>query len=188
MHHHCLTRSLMPLNEVVESSHIKTPFAACWLACEMLPHAGRFRQAAVQASTNVNVFAATSRQADDWLIILIQAIKKHIPAIGSLLIVVKGRFPDAIPMPERPVIRLEQLDWLTPIFGILRGMICIRPPQAIRIRVGVIVRAALIMVTNKPYSCFVDWTKPSTPSLVLGTLTDLTRSKSELVAENALLR
>jgi hypothetical protein len=35
---------------------------------------------------------------------------------------------------------------------------------------------------------FVDWTKPSTPSLVLGTLTDLTRSKSELVAENALLR
>ena len=119
---------------------------------------------------------------------MIQAIKKHIPAIGSLLIVVKGRFPDAIPMPERPVIRLEQLDWLTPIFGILRGMICIRPPQATRIRDGVIVRAALIMVTNKPYSCFVDWTKPSTPSLVLGTLTDLTRSKSELVAENALLR
>ncbi len=35
---------------------------------------------------------------------------------------------------------------------------------------------------------FVDWTKPSTPSLVLGTLTDLTRSKSELMAENALLR
>jgi transposase InsO family protein len=35
---------------------------------------------------------------------------------------------------------------------------------------------------------FVDWTTPSTPSLVLGTLTDLTRSKSELVAENALLR
>jgi putative transposase len=35
---------------------------------------------------------------------------------------------------------------------------------------------------------FVDWTKPSTTSLVLGTLTDLPRSKSELVAENALLR
>jgi putative transposase len=35
---------------------------------------------------------------------------------------------------------------------------------------------------------FVDWTTPSTPSLVLGTLTDLTRSKSELMAENALLR
>jgi hypothetical protein len=35
---------------------------------------------------------------------------------------------------------------------------------------------------------FVDWTKQSTTSLVLGTLTDLPRSKSELVAENALLR
>jgi putative transposase len=35
---------------------------------------------------------------------------------------------------------------------------------------------------------FRDWTKPSTTSLVLGTLTDLPRSKSELVAENALLR
>ena len=35
---------------------------------------------------------------------------------------------------------------------------------------------------------FVDWTKPSTTSLMLGTVTDLARSKSELVAENALLR
>ena len=34
----------------------------------------------------------------------------------------------------------------------------------------------------------VDWTKPSNTTLVLGTLTDLSRSKSELVAENALLR
>jgi hypothetical protein len=34
----------------------------------------------------------------------------------------------------------------------------------------------------------VDWTKPSNTSLVLGTITDLSRSKSELVAENALLR
>jgi putative transposase len=33
-----------------------------------------------------------------------------------------------------------------------------------------------------------DWTKPSNTSLVLGTMTDLSRSKSELVAENALLR
>jgi hypothetical protein len=31
-------------------------------------------------------------------------------------------------------------------------------------------------------------TKPDTTSLMLGTLTDLVRSKSELVAENALLR
>ena len=35
---------------------------------------------------------------------------------------------------------------------------------------------------------FVAWIKPDTASLLLGTLTDLTRSKSELVAENALLR
>jgi len=35
---------------------------------------------------------------------------------------------------------------------------------------------------------FVNWTKPSTTALILGTLTDLARSKSELVAENALLR
>jgi hypothetical protein len=36
--------------------------------------------------------------------------------------------------------------------------------------------------------CFVTWTKPDTTSLLLLTLTDLARSKSELVAENALLR
>jgi hypothetical protein len=35
---------------------------------------------------------------------------------------------------------------------------------------------------------FVTWTKPDTTSLLLATLTDLARSKSELVAENALLR
>jgi putative transposase len=35
---------------------------------------------------------------------------------------------------------------------------------------------------------FVSWTKPSNSALLLGTLTDFSRSKSELVAENALLR
>jgi putative transposase len=35
---------------------------------------------------------------------------------------------------------------------------------------------------------FVAWTKPNTTSLLLGTLIDLSRSKSQLVAENALLR
>jgi putative transposase len=35
---------------------------------------------------------------------------------------------------------------------------------------------------------FVDWTKPATSSLMVGTLTDLARSTSELMAENALLR
>ena len=35
---------------------------------------------------------------------------------------------------------------------------------------------------------FSRWIKPPTTSLVLGTLTDLTRGKSELLAENVLLR
>jgi len=38
------------------------------------------------------------------------------------------------------------------------------------------------------HHCFIAWTKPGTPSLMLGVPTDLARSKSELVAENALLR
>jgi hypothetical protein len=38
------------------------------------------------------------------------------------------------------------------------------------------------------HPCFVRWTKPLTTSLPLGTLTDLGRSKSQLIAENALLR
>jgi len=35
---------------------------------------------------------------------------------------------------------------------------------------------------------FVVWTTPDTTSLLLGTLTDLARSKSALVVENAFLR
>jgi hypothetical protein len=35
---------------------------------------------------------------------------------------------------------------------------------------------------------FVDWTKPTTTSLLVGTMTDFARTKSELVAEHALLR
>ncbi len=35
---------------------------------------------------------------------------------------------------------------------------------------------------------YVTWTTPGPTSLLLGTLTDLSRSKSELVAENTLLR
>jgi putative transposase len=38
------------------------------------------------------------------------------------------------------------------------------------------------------HSQFVAWTTPNPSSLLLGTLTDLARSKSELAAENALLR
>jgi putative transposase len=36
--------------------------------------------------------------------------------------------------------------------------------------------------------CFLQWIKPPPTSLLLGTLTDLTRGKAELLAENALLR
>ena len=36
--------------------------------------------------------------------------------------------------------------------------------------------------------CFSRWIKPSTTSLLLGTFADMTRGKSELLAENALLR
>jgi hypothetical protein len=38
------------------------------------------------------------------------------------------------------------------------------------------------------HQCFVAWTTPDTTSLLLGTLIEQARSKSELVAENALLR
>jgi putative transposase len=37
-------------------------------------------------------------------------------------------------------------------------------------------------------SHFVRWTKPLSPSLLIGSLADLSRSKSQLLAENALLR
>ena len=44
------------------------------------------------------------------------------------------------------------------------------------------------MSVNVLRTRFVHWTKPLTSSLPLGTLADLTRSKLELMAENALLR
>src|SRR5260370_7320714 len=37
-------------------------------------------------------------------------------------------------------------------------------------------------------ACFSRWIRPSTTSLVLGTLADMTRGKSELLAETALFR
>jgi putative transposase len=41
---------------------------------------------------------------------------------------------------------------------------------------------------DRPHTNYVRWTRPLTPSLLLGTIADLGRSKSELMAENALLR
>ncbi|SRR6266851_4624733 len=57
------------------------------------------------------------------------------------------------------------------------------------------VRRILTIITRLTRFClqslhhrFVAWTTPNTTSLLLGTLIDQARSKSELVAENALLR
>ena len=57
------------------------------------------------------------------------------------------------------------------------------------------VQRILIFITRLTRFClqslhhrYVTWTTPGPTSLLLGTLTDLSRSKSELVAENALLR
>jgi putative transposase len=41
---------------------------------------------------------------------------------------------------------------------------------------------------DKLHTRFIRWTRPLTRSLLLGTITDIGRSKSELMAENALLR
>jgi putative transposase len=41
---------------------------------------------------------------------------------------------------------------------------------------------------DRLHTRFVRWTRPLKPSLLLGTIADLGRSKSELMTENALLR
>jgi hypothetical protein len=43
-------------------------------------------------------------------------------------------------------------------------------------------------LSSWPKYSFTRWTRPSTFSLAAGALTDMTRGRSELVAENALLR
>ena len=41
---------------------------------------------------------------------------------------------------------------------------------------------------DKLHTRFIRWTRPLTRSVLLGTIADLGRSKSELITENALLR
>jgi hypothetical protein len=62
---------------------------------------------------------------------------------------------------------------------------------------GEVQLAFCLVMTIKPRVClsfhalhkrFLCWVKPPTTSLVLGTLADLLREKSELIAENALVR
>src|SRR5437016_14637376 len=56
--------------------------------------------------------------------------------------------------------------------------------QGILIFIMQLVRLCLRLLHHR----YLAWTKPDTSSLLLGTLIDLARGKSELVAENALLR
>src|SRR6476469_9518885 len=49
-------------------------------------------------------------------------------------------------------------------------------------------KSLLKRIGNGLHQTLKTWTKPATPSQLLGTIADLNRSKSELMAENALLR
>src|SRR5258708_32423140 len=55
-------------------------------------------------------------------------------------------------------------------------------------RILIFMKRLISMCFHSLQNRFVGWTRPSTTSLMLGTMTDLARSKSELEAENALLR
>ena len=44
------------------------------------------------------------------------------------------------------------------------------------------------LIGQKINQAFKSWTKPARPSQLLGTLSDLNRSKAEFLAENAILR
>lgn len=50
------------------------------------------------------------------------------------------------------------------------------------------IKSWVLHVVQKIEQRFKQWTKPNHGSLVAGTLADVTRSKGELIAENALLR
>ncbi len=67
-----------------------------------------------------------------------------------------------------PIFTKERFNFVGCVFTLIKQRICssCRPLQAY----------------------FSRWIKPSTTSLVLGTLADMTKGKSELLAENALLR
>ncbi len=55
-------------------------------------------------------------------------------------------------------------------------------------RVFVCIKRQVCFSFHTLQGCFLQWIKPPPTSLLLGTLTDLTRGKAELLAENALLR
>jgi hypothetical protein len=49
-------------------------------------------------------------------------------------------------------------------------------------------RQGLHPIIESLNECYKQWTRPDTGSLVMGTLIDVTRSKRDLIAENAFLR
>jgi putative transposase len=55
-------------------------------------------------------------------------------------------------------------------------------------RVFVCIKRQVFFSFHTLQVCFLQWIKLPPTSLLLGTLTDLTRGKAELLAENALLR
>jgi hypothetical protein len=64
----------------------------------------------------------------------------------------------------------------------------IHPPIEAVHRILIFMKRLISMCFQSLQNRFVGWTHPSTTSLMLGSMTDQARSKSELVAENALLR
>jgi putative transposase len=55
-------------------------------------------------------------------------------------------------------------------------------------RLVITIKQRVCLIFHALQKRFLCWVKPPTTSIVLGTLTDLLRGKSELIAENALLR
>jgi hypothetical protein len=49
-------------------------------------------------------------------------------------------------------------------------------------------RQGLHPIIESLNECYKQWTRPDTGSLVMGTLIDVTRSKRDLIAENAFLK
>jgi hypothetical protein len=67
---------------------------------------------------------------------------------------------------------------------------CIQRRRKVQLtfRLSIVVKQRVCFRFHALQKRFLCWVKPPEASLVLGTLTDLLRGKSELIAENALLR
>jgi hypothetical protein len=67
---------------------------------------------------------------------------------------------------------------------------CIQRRRKVQLtfRLSIVIKQRVCFRFHALQKRFLCWVKPPTTSLVLGTLTDLVKGKSELIAENALLR